>query len=59
MMQPNIRMDRLIAYSRRLQSTPESAAVLNDFNLRMGQEVVKIDGRVIEPQKILFGNGFQ
>ncbi|XP_060658910.1 protein piwi [Drosophila nasuta] len=53
---PARRIDRLRTFNRRLQTTPESVRVLNDWNMKLDENLVEIQGRIIAPQKILFLN---
>jgi len=52
---PVRRIERLRTFNRRLQTTPESVKVLNDWNMKLDDHLVELQGRIIEPQNIVFG----
>ncbi|XP_030384844.1 protein piwi [Scaptodrosophila lebanonensis] len=53
-MNPQRRIERLHTFNRRLQNTPESVKVLTDWDMRLEEQLIKLNGRVISPQKIVF-----
>lgn len=55
-MNPSRRIDRLRTFNQRLQTTPESVKVLTDWNMKLEEKLVEVQGRVIGPQKIVFNS---
>nr|QID20010.1 piwi [Drosophila buzzatii] len=55
-MNPERRIERLKTFNRRLHSTAESMKVLTDWNMKLGEQLVEVQGRVLSPQKIVFYN---
>lgn len=55
-MNPSRRIDRLRTFNQRLQTTPESVRVLTDWNMKLEEKLVEVQGRVIGPQKIVFNS---
>lgn len=55
-MNPSRRIDRLRTFNQRLQTTPESVRVLTDWNMKLEEKLVELQGRVIAPQKIVFNS---
>ncbi|XP_011187514.1 protein piwi [Zeugodacus cucurbitae] len=53
-MNPDRRMDRLRIFNQRLQQTAASVQVLNDWNMALDRHLVEFNGRVLEPQRIVF-----
>ncbi|EDW02946.1 protein piwi [Drosophila grimshawi] len=53
-MNPSRRIERLQTFNQRLQTTAESSKVLTDWNMELSQNLVQVQGRVIEPQNIVF-----
>lgn len=54
---PDARMERLLAFNRRLNGTPDSAAVFREWNLTLEENLVEVGGRTLPREPILFGNG--
>lgn len=55
-MNPSRRIDRLRTFNQRLQTTPESVKVLTDWNMKLDEKLVEVQGRLIAPQKIVFNS---
>ncbi|XP_037958068.1 protein piwi [Teleopsis dalmanni] len=55
-MNPDRRIDRLMAFNRRLKSSQNCSKIFNEWNLKLGDSLVEVTGRVLEPQKIVFSN---
>ncbi|XP_037936960.1 protein piwi-like [Teleopsis dalmanni] len=55
-MNPDRRIDRLMAFNRRLQSSENCTKIFNEWNLTLEKSLVEVTGRVLEPQKIVFNN---
>lgn len=55
---PSARIKRLMAYNNRLQSTSASIAVLKDWNLSLDPNLVEVRGRILNNEKIIFGNKY-
>ncbi|XP_054728354.1 protein piwi [Anastrepha obliqua] len=53
-MNPDRRIDRLRIFNNRLQQTDASIQVLNDWNMTLDRHLVELNGRVLEPQRIVF-----
>lgn len=51
-MAPNIRINRLLEFNRRLSHTPASTEVLREFNFELDHDLVHLDGRLLPNQKI-------
>lgn len=56
-MVPRTRIQRLIDYNRRIQTTPASVDVLKEWNLDLDRQLVQIDGHRLKPEQLLFGEG--
>jgi aubergine len=54
---PDLRIKRLMVFNNRLNSTPESLQVLEDWQMRLDNRLVEFPGRIIKKQTIKFGNG--
>lgn len=53
---PQPRVNKLVAFNQRLQGTPESMIVLHEWQLELDKTLVKINGRCLKKQGIVFGN---
>lgn len=53
---PASRIDRLLTFNRRLANSPDSLRPLNEWNLALEPELVKIPARVLPYPDIVFGN---
>lgn len=53
-MNPDRRIERLRIFNQRLQQTEASVQVLNDWNMALDRHLVELNGRVLEPQRIVF-----
>jgi aubergine-like protein len=58
-MNPNHRVDRLKKFSARLRDTKDCYDTMLRFGVKMEPELMTIGARILEPEKILFGNGRQ
>jgi len=54
-MNPQQKAERTIAFPNRVYATEKAKQELERYSLRMGQNLVKIKGRRLPPQKIVFG----
>lgn len=52
---PNARIQRLMAYNKRLQSSEASSAVFKDWNLALDKNLVEVKGRILKNELIVFG----
>lgn len=52
--EPSSRIQKLLAFNRRIQSTPDSVAQLSNWHLNMETSLLKLKGRVLPPQEIKF-----
>lgn len=53
---PNRRIERLRSFNSRLQNSRESMDVLALWNMQLDKHLVEIPGRILPPEKIVFGN---
>lgn len=53
---PADRIARIINFNLRLQSNAVSAEVLKEYNVTLSNELVALQGRVLSPEKVIFGN---
>lgn len=53
---PNRRIDRLRVFNQRLQESKLSVEVMNSWHIKLDKSLVEIPGRVLPPEKIVFGN---
>lgn len=53
--QPRGRIQKLMNFNERLQNE-QSAGVLQEFNFKLNKKLVQVNGRRLEPEKILFGD---
>lgn len=56
-MDPDRRTTRLLTFSKRLLETPSSVAELDKFDMGIGKDLVKFQGRALKQEKILYGAG--
>lgn len=52
---PGMRMERLLAFNRRLNDSAESRGVLDRWNLELDRELIKIPARLLPFPKLVFG----
>lgn len=52
-----MRMQKLIKFNRRLCNTKESMEVLNEWGFQLNPKLVEIDGRQLDQEYIILGNG--
>ncbi|XP_076679730.1 aubergine isoform X3 [Andrena cerasifolii] len=53
---PKSRIDKLLAFNRRLRSMPEVVQELTDWNLKLDDRLVNIPGRILPQENIVLGN---
>lgn len=53
---PGQRIQMLMAFNNRLQTTDESVACLREWNLYLGEDLIDIPARKLNAEKIQFGN---
>ncbi|EDW76026.2 uncharacterized protein Dwil_GK14888 [Drosophila willistoni] len=53
---PDRRIERLRAFNSRLKSSAQSMEVLKSWNIDLDVALVEIPARVLQPERILFGN---
>lgn len=51
---PEARMKKLRAFSEKLRKTPDAVQELGDWNMRLGANLVEVQGRVLPPEKLIF-----
>lgn len=56
---PRSRQERLRDFGRRICESKETQATMTEFGLSMGQQLQTLKGRLLPPEKILFGNNYQ
>lgn len=54
-MVPRTRMQRLLDYNKRVQTTPASVDVLREWNLELDRKLVDVDGHRLKAEQLLFG----
>lgn len=52
---PESRTKALLKFNNRIQSTPESVQVLSEWSMGLDRELVKVEGRELPRETILFG----
>jgi len=52
---PDSRVDRLKSFAKRMNNTPEIKEILDSWNLRFTQELIKFNARTLNPETILGG----
>lgn len=53
---PQPRVAKLMAFNQRLQGTPASMTVLREWQLDLERSLVKVEGRELPKEEIVFGN---
>lgn len=53
---PDVRTKKLLTFNRRLASTPESIATLNEWHLQLDPNLVTLVGRELPKEFIYFAN---
>ncbi|XP_063994744.1 piwi-like protein Siwi [Diachasmimorpha longicaudata] len=53
---PDKRIDKLLAFNRRLNNTPAVLEEFTNWNLKLDTQLVKVQGRLLPKEKICFGN---
>lgn len=56
-MEPKIRVQRLMDFNRRLLGTQASVQHFENSEIKLQPELLKIEGRILPQETILFGNG--
>lgn len=56
---PSTRIDKLIAFNRRLSSNDESMMILKEWGIKLDSNMVEITGRILDAGSIIFGNNVQ
>lgn len=54
---PGDRVNKLLTFNKRLRTTPESQSVLDEWNLKLEEQMVELPGRKLSPETLVFGNG--
>jgi aubergine len=52
---PTARADSLHRFNNRLRQTPEATRVLNQWNMKLGLDLVDVKARELPPERIIFG----
>jgi aubergine-like protein len=52
---PDNRVSALRKFNKRIQSTPESLKVLNEWNMKLDTDLMTVPGRELPPETIVFG----
>lgn len=55
---PNVRTETLLDFNKRLQ-IDKSVANFNEWNFELSKDLVKVSGRCLENQRIIFGQNTQ
>lgn len=53
---PDRRIERLRTFNQRLYSSQASMEVLSLWNMKLDTNLVEVPGRILPPEKIVFGN---
>lgn len=53
---PTARIQKLLDFNRRLQTNPEVVKDLQEWTFQLDTNLVELTGRVLQPEKIYFGN---
>lgn len=53
---PPGRIQRLLAFNQRLNTTAESTTTFQEWSLELDNNLVQLGGRVLPKEKIVFGN---
>lgn len=56
---PGIRMNKLLDFSKKLASTPKIMEDFRRWNFKLDKALVDVPGRVLAPEKILFGKSLE
>lgn len=56
-MVPRTRRERLLAYNKRVQQTPDSSQVLQEWHLKLDNQLVEVEGHRLKNETLLFGQG--
>ncbi|XP_014208216.1 piwi-like protein Siwi [Copidosoma floridanum] len=56
---PDVRVERLMSFHKRLNSKPAIKDDLQRWNLQLDNQLVKVPARVLPIQKVIFGNRIQ
>lgn len=52
---PQKRVESLESFNKRLQTTPESMKILNEWNMKLDRELIEIEARELPKESIVFG----
>lgn len=52
---PRTRRQRLLDYNKRVRSTPESIAVMKEWNLDLDSKLIEFEGHRLKAERLLFG----
>lgn len=52
---PRTRKQRLLDYNKRVHSTPESIAVMKEWNLDLDRNLIEFEGHRLKAERLLFG----
>lgn len=55
-MAPHKRIESILNYNRRLSTTQDSQAVLKEWELGLEQRLVEVNGHLLQPETLVFGN---
>ena len=58
-LKPEDRVKKLLKFNQRIQQTPASLKVLNDWNMGLSLDLLKVPGRELSREMIIFGDGEQ
>ena len=56
---PDARIQRLLAFNKRLQEEPKIVQEFQDWNLALDNKLLTVNGRILDTQKIVFGRQVQ
>lgn len=53
---PRTRKERIIAYNNRIRGTQKSMDVITEWNLRLQNRLLEVDGHRLKAETLIFGN---
>lgn len=53
-MNPDRRIERLQIFNKRLRTNADSEKILQEWNMKLDDRLVEVEGRILDQQKIVF-----
>lgn len=54
---PNVRIQKLLSFNQRISQNKNTTDQWTQWGLSLGTQLVKVDGRQMPPEEVLFGGG--